>query len=254
MSGPALPEQCASVRDALAAEPDRRTPELEAHLASCPACARYAHEMAALDGRLLQALRIEVPPARPLDLQATVVPLPVRPAPARAGSTVRRFALAAALTGVAVLAGLTWTLFPRETLAGDVVEHMAEEPEAWAADAPPAPPATVAYVLARSGVALAAGAAPTVTYAHSCFFRGHYVPHLAVRGPGGPVTVLVLRAERVTARREFTGDGYTGVLVPAREGALAVLARAGRPLADDELDRVAAEVAAAVSYRDAPRS
>jgi hypothetical protein len=68
------------------------------------------------------------------------------------------------------------------------------------------------------------------------------------------VTVLVLRAERVTARREFTGDGYTGVLVPAREGALAVLARAGRPLADDELDRVAAEVAAAVSYRDAPRS
>ena len=66
-----------------------------------------------------------------------------------------------------------------------------------------------------------------ITYAQSCWFRGHYVPHLVVQTAQGPATVLILRNQRVNARQTFHEAGMSGVIVPAPQGSLAVLTRGG---------------------------
>ena len=88
--------------------------------------------------------------------------------------------------------------------------------------------AMVAQVLARSGVRLAPDAG-LVSYAHSCWFRGNYVPHLVFQTHAGPVTVMVLTDEHVARPVGFDEEGYGGVIVPADRGALAILSRGGQP-------------------------
>ena len=48
-----------------------------------------------------------------------------------------------------------------------------------------------------------------------------------VQTPRGPLTVMLLAHEKVSGPREFIEQGLNGVLLPAGEGSVAVLARAG---------------------------
>ena len=235
---------CDDARFALAADPRGGDPALLDHLERCASCSAYAADMNELDDRLRVALEVPVPvrelPSGPYAVAATMASgaggLAARPA-------TRRFALAASVAGVAVLAGLLWAGFPRQSLAGAVVAHMAHEPQAWQATST-VPDADVDRVAARSGVRLR-GELPDVTYAHSCWFRGRQVPHLVVRTPDGPVTVMVIPAETVEGRVAFDEAGYRGTLLPAPRGSIAVLARG---TVDPE--PIAARVLAALDYRD----
>lgn len=162
----------------------------------------------------------------------------------------RRWAFAAGVLLAGVLAASFLALRPGDALATDLVAHMADEPGAWA-EVQPVPQSALDLVLRRSGVRLDRVAAGEVVYANSCYLRGRQVPHLVVQTEGGPVTVLVLKGERVKARRPFDEGGFRGVLLPVPEGggAIAVLARdaAGAGAARPDIDAVAARVLRAVS-------
>ena len=70
-----------------------------------------------------------------------------------------------------------------------------------------------------------------IVYAQSCFFHGHYVPHLVLQTSQGPATVLLLRHENMTARRAFHEGGMSGIVVPAQGGGgIAVLERSSGDL------------------------
>ena len=234
--------KCADARFALAADPASRDSALAAHLTQCPACAAYADDMRELDRRLRAAMAVPVPagklPSGPYAVTSSSGPagggLAGRP-------LTRRFALAASVAGVAVLAGLLWAGFPRQSLASSVVAHMAEEPDAWGTTVA-LPEAEIASVISRSGVRLD-GSLPEITYAHSCWFRGHFVPHLVVQTADGPVTILVLPEETVSSRVGFREGGYQGTLVPAGRGSIAVLARSAA-----DVDAVASRALAAIAY------
>jgi hypothetical protein len=235
---------CNDARFALAADPRSDDPTLLEHLERCASCAAYAGDMHEIDRRLRDALAI---PAPEVDLPSGPYPaaaIPTAPGGglARRGTT-RRFALAASIAGVAVLAGLLWAGFPRESLASAVVGHMAHEPDAWSVTTP-LPAADLEKVMSRSNVRLEGGL-PDVTYANSCWFRGRHVPHLVVQTPDGPVTVLVLPEEPVDKAISFDEGGYRGTLVPARRGSIAVLARG-----DADIARVAGRALAAIIHLD----
>ena len=164
------------------------------------------------------------------------------------GSPARRwFALAAGGLIAAVIAAALFTAYPRESLAGALVGHMAHEPDSWTRSSAVGP-GTLAYVLGRAHVRLESDA-PLVSYAQSCWFRGWFVPHLVVQTERGPVTVLVLTHERLAAKLTFDTGGYRRVIVPAARGALAVLARDAADGGAD-VDAVAARVTSAVRYLD----
>jgi hypothetical protein len=152
----------------------------------------------------------------------------------------RWMALAASVLLGAAIVGGVWLSLPQSSLAAAVVAHMAGEPEAWQrTEAVPKP--ELEEVLKDSKLRLKPDAG-IVSYASSCTFRGHRVPHLVVQTPSGPVTVMVLVHESVPHVTQFDDQGYRGTIVPVPgHGSIAVLMR--DPGIDAaEIERIAARV------------
>jgi hypothetical protein len=118
-----------------------------------------------------------------------------------------------------------WVLRPTDTLARDVTAHVQAEPESWLATQHVSAQ-SIGEALHGAGVELNI-TSDKVSYAQSCWLRGHYVPHLVVQTAQGPVTVLILRHERVSGRRTFREAGMSGVIVPDGSGSIAVLSQGG---------------------------
>jgi len=218
---------CEEARRQIGGDPGCASPALREHLNGCAACTRFAEETQRLEQQLRRAL---------CEAEAS------RRARAAFSMTTRRWALAASLVIAAGVAALIFGLRPSASLAAEVVEHVKGEPASWSS-AQPAPAATVATILHNAGVSLSD---PTrVVYARSCMFRGHEVPHLVVRTPHGPYTVMILRHEHIGHTQRFNEGGFSGMLIPAAGGTLAVLTLDG-----SHLNEVAAQVSRGVHWNE----
>ena len=224
---------CREFRRRVGAEPQSLDQASRQHMLGCPDCTEWRRTTLDLDARLLSALRVPVPDdvAAPRVLEF--------PAVARR----RWIALAASIAGGVAIGALLWVGGPRASLADDVVRHLAHEPGAMAVTATSADPDAVAAVLSDAGVRFAPDVG-VVSYSSTCFFRGHDVPHLVVQTAEGPVTVMILRHERVATRQRFDEDGYAGAIVPAGPGSVAVIGR----VPDAALDGIASRVAASIGW------
>jgi hypothetical protein len=193
------------------------------------------------------------PPLRGPPEEATPSPRtgPPQPPDARrmrpARRRYRRWSAAAAVLLAAAVAAIVWLAAPGPSLAADVAGHMAEEPQAWTRTDIPVPQSKLEEVLRASHVRLT-GDAGLVSYANSCVFRGHTVPHLVVQTDTGPVTVMVLADEPSRSAVHFKEQGYQGVIVPVPgHGSLAVLER-GAATGMDAVEDVAARVRSALKW------
>jgi hypothetical protein len=197
---------CRHARLHIGANPHQLPDEVRAHLAGCAACARFLDETRALDGRLRQALEL---------------PLAEFRAPARRW-TQPRWKIAASLLIGLLVGGMVWFATTPPALADEVVAHIRHEAASW--DQRQALPAgDVARVLSAAGVQF--DTSMPVVYASACPFRGRTVPHFVVQSAQGPLTVMLLAHEKVGHRTEFAEQGFSGVLLPAGDGSVAVLAR-----------------------------
>jgi hypothetical protein len=220
----------------IGAAPGVVTPALQAHLAHCAPCTLFQQQMQRMDrdlGRLFAA-----PLAPRADTQVRQLPAPAR---ARAVQVSNHYsnlmALAASVVLTIGMGVLFWTLRPQPSLAAGVLDHISHESASWSQVTPMTAAATAA-VLAGAQVQLDP-TDTTVTYARSCLFDGHWVPHLVVRTDTGPVTVMVLNQEHIAARQTFRQNGYSGILLPAPGGGtLAVVAQG-----DPDLDAVSRALA-----------
>jgi hypothetical protein len=207
---------CEDARLLIGADPEAAGAELEEHLRGCEDCRALRAEMQRVNAGIRRAL--EEPPVMRVARTA-----PTQPA-------WREYALAAGVV-LAMAAGLAvWVLRPTDTLARDVVTHVQGEPESWLSTSGVSA-GSIDHALRSSGIGLDL-ASDKIVYAQSCWFRGHYVPHLVVETTHGPATVLILRHEQVKGRDAFREGGMSGVIVPAGDGSIAVLAR-GRGQVDD---------------------
>lgn len=222
---------CREFRREAGADPAHLGEAAAAHRDGCPACAEFLRQTLALDDRIRAALR---------------VPVPKRVRAGRALPVIaprRWLALAASIVGGVAVGTMLWIAGPRGSLAEDLVKHLAHEPGAMVATEVAASPTTVAEVLDRAGVRLRPGVG-VVSYANTCPFRGDKVPHLVVQTATGPVTVMVLRHERVAHPVQFDEGGYAGTIVPVGPGSIAVIGH--QPAAD--LDAIARQLSGAVEW------
>jgi hypothetical protein len=151
-------------------------------------------------------------------------------------------ALAASIAGGVLIGSLLWVSAPRASLAEDIVKHMSHEPGAMVSSSASEDASRVERVMERGGIRLRPDAG-MVSYAQTCRFRGEKWPHLVVQTDSGPVTVMVLRDEKVAAPVKFAEQGYVGTILPAGPGSVAVIGPTGA-----DLSQVAARVAAAVVW------
>lgn len=230
--------ECPEFRRQAGADPQHLGAEAREHAGACQQCAGHWAGLLALDQRILSALRVPVPvsaqAARPLRRSAGIPGFDRR----------RWMALVASITGGVLIGTLLWVGGPRNSLAADLLEHLDHEPEALVATKRPEDEAVLGKVLERGGIRLRPEA-PLVSYARSCRFRGHTVPHLVVQTTGGPVTVMVLRNERPASPVSFVEQGQAGRIVPVGPGSIAVIGADGA-----DLDEVTARVLAAVEWLD----
>jgi hypothetical protein len=205
---------CQDARRLTGAEPFATSRELAEHLQDCQGCAEFQLEMVALEADIRRAL--EEPPRAARGRRR----LAAQP----------RWALAATILLAVLVTLAVWALRPANTLAHEVVAHVVAEPQSWVGtDA--VSQAALGDVLRKSGLIL--DATPySVIYARSCWFRGHYVPHLVVRTAHSLATVLILRNETVDKRQSFHEDGLFGVIVATAHGSIAVLAADSAQLDD----------------------
>jgi len=228
--------ECLEFRRQAGADPQHLGPEARDHAATCLRCAGHMAALLALDERILAALQVQLP--------GTAA------APGRGGAAIavldrrRWMALAASIVGGVLIGTLLWVGAPRDSLAQDLLEHLDHEPEALVATKRPEEEAVLGKVLERGGIRLRPDA-PLVSYASSCRFRGHTVPHLVVQTTDGPVTVMVLRNERPASPVRFAEQGHAGRIVPAGPGSIAVIGGDGA-----DLDEIVARVLAAVEWLD----
>ena len=227
-------------RCALLADPHASDAELRAHRESCAECRAFTERLLRFESRLERAMRVEIPAT------ADVLPFERKAAPA-APRPSRWLAMAASVLLGLVVAGGVWLTLPQRSLAADVVTHMADEPDAWRRTEVPVPDPALNAVLQQSKVRLKPGAG-VVSYANSCDFRGHKVPHLVVQTPSGPVTVMVLVHEAVRTSMRFDEQGYRGTIVPVPgHGSIAVLMRDSGSARGD-ISRIAAQVDGALVW------
>jgi hypothetical protein len=192
-------------RRALLAEPRNDGAELREHREACAECSDYRERLLRFESRLQRALTLDMSETKPTR----------RP---------NWLALAASVLVALVVAGAAWLASPRAALAAALVEHVMGEPQSWSAQAPVADQ-KLAGVLRDAHLHLSA-AAGTVSYASSCEFRGHVVPHLVVQSASGPATVMVLVNEHPSKQVQFDEKGYRGVIMPiAGHGGIALLMR-----------------------------
>jgi hypothetical protein len=222
-----------SYRSAIMADPRDADAELRAHREACAECRGYTEQLLKFEARIERALRVDMPGG------AEILPFARK---SRSFTVARRWLAIAAsvLLGTAIVGGI-WLTLPQRSLAAAVVAHMAGEPDAWqrtdmAVDAP-----ALQDVLKDSNLRLNPKAG-IVSYASSCSFRGHQVPHLVVQTPKGPVTVMVLVHEPLRKSMQFDEQGYRGTLVPVPgHGSLAVLMQ-DSGVSSAEIARIAAQV------------
>jgi hypothetical protein len=230
--------RCADYRRSMLIDPRDADPQLREHRESCHDCQLYTERLLHFESRLDRALRVAVPAHTDaqiptdadfiVDFSTSVVALPVKLPRQTQSSPMHRkswWAMAASMLMAVVVGGALWLSVPGPSLAADVVTHMAGEPDAWRRTDVPVPPPELQLVLRDSHLRLAT-AAGMVSYASSCEFRGHRVPHLVIQTASGPVTVMVLIHEQAAKPVRFDEGGYRGVIVPvAGHGSLAVLSR-----------------------------
>jgi hypothetical protein len=204
--------ECLEFRRQAGADPHHLGPEARQHAAACRRCTGH-----------LAALRRRGAAIAVLDRR-------------------RWMGLSASIVGGVVVGVLLWVGGPRNSLAADLIGHLDHEPEALVATNRPEEDAVLGNVLGRGGIRLRPDA-PLVSYASSCRFRGHTVPHLVVQTADGPVTVMVLRNERPASPVSFDERGYAGRIVPAGPGSIAVIGADGA-----DLEEITARVLAAVEW------
>jgi len=231
----------AHYRRLISADPHSSDPELLAHRDGCTECSLYTERLLRFESRLERALQVDVP------ARGNVLPF-ARPAAPRLAKSWRWLAIAASVLLCVVVAAGIWIVLPGASLAADVVAHMAGEPEAWKLTDVPVADGELRGVLRDSQLRLNA-AAGIVSYAASCAFRGHRVPHLVVQTPSGPVTVMVLVHEPVVRAMQFDEQGYRGTIVPMPgHGSIAVLMQDPGGTEARDLQKIAAQVRAAIVW------
>lgn len=208
---------CMEFRTLCDSDPRTGDAAFAAHAAGCASCAEHLERARKFDQRIYEALRVDVPP-----VQGTVSVLPERRSTARAAQ--RRLGLAASFAAAAVVASALWFGSPKPTqaLGAEIVAHVRDEPEALAAGRSAIDHAAVQGVFAHYALNVGESIGP-ITYVRMCPFRGKQVPHLVVESDDGPFTVMLLADEPVSEAVTIDEDGFSGRIVPAGAGSIAIL-------------------------------
>jgi hypothetical protein len=212
---------CEDYREALAADPERQ--DSTGHADSCVSCQDFCSEMLQLNENIAAAMSIQVPELKMPELPDLDMASVVSLAPRRSISNPAWFAMAATVLLAAVVgirmvgSGTNYGSLEQQVLA-----HVDHEPAALLPSATPVSDTKLSRALPENIATMDRGAG-LITYAQSCTINGKEVPHLVIQGEHGPITILLMPHEKVSAASTLDGVGVQGVIIPVGDGSIAII-------------------------------
>lgn len=242
---------CEEYRDAIAADPSFDGGA--GHLSECSSCQAYRSEMLALEQTIGRALALDVPelnvpklpeifaensPGSSTSGSDNVVALPKRPRLSPVLLGLAATVVLAAFIGFRMIGGGVEYL----TLADELLAHIDHEPKSLVVTDLAVSDGRLASVI-PANVARLDHSAGLVTYAQSCRIKGKIVPHLVIQGEHGPVTILLMPDETVSAPQKISGENVNGVILPVGDGSIAIFGER-----EESLDRIEKKVLDSVTW------
>lgn len=215
---------CLQFRRAIELAPNDIGDEQRMHLQQCAACSAHARRIAAFDTKLAAAVKVPAPE----NLSERIL---LRHA--FRARRARRFYWPALAAGVTLLisGALTVTNYlhnesqlEREVIAlVDAADYALQAREPIAAH-------TLSSALEPVGLKID-GVLGQVSFAGRCLVRGNLSGHVVVRtqdAPDSPITVFLMPEEKLVREYRFEGENWSGLLIPAANGAIAIIAPHGQ--------------------------
>jgi len=242
---------CEEYREAIAAEPSFDGGA--GHLSECSSCQAYRSEMLALEQMISRALTLDVPelnvpelpgiiaegsPESSTSKSDNVVALPKRPISPPIWLALAATVVLAAFVGFRMIG--SGVEYP--TLADELLAHIDHERNSLVVTDVAVSDARLESVV-TADIARLDHSAGLITYAQSCVINGHSVPHLVIRGEHGPVTILLMPDEMVSAPQTITGESVNGVILPVGNGSIAIFGER-----EESLDRIKRKVLDSVTW------
>ena len=211
------------------------------HLSACADCQAFRRDMQALNLRIAKAMQLSVPALKLPELPAVdnVVPMASREPLSRpvwfamAASVLFAVIMGARMLGVGV---------SYDSLGEEIIAHLDHEPYALRVTSTPVSDNKLQKVVPANIAEMDHGAG-LITYAQSCKINGKHVPHLVIQGETGPVTILLMPDQAVSAAETLEGENIHGVIVPVGAGSIAIIGPREEPL-----DRVEKSVLESVTW------
>jgi hypothetical protein len=231
---------CEEYREAIAAEPSFDGGA--GHLSECSSCQAYRSEMLALEQMISRALTLDVPeldvPELPAIETENVVTLPTRKLSSPVWLALAATVVLAAFVGFRMIG--SGVEYP--TLADELLAHIDHERGSLVVTDVAVSDARLESVV-TADIARLDHSAGLITYAQSCIINGHSVPHLVIQGEYGPVTILLMPDEMVSAPQTITGESVNGVILPVGDGSIAIIGER-----EESLDRIKKKVLNSVTW------
>ncbi len=198
------------------------------HLSACADCRAYRRDMQALNLKIAKAMQLDVPALTLPELPAVdnVVPLAAR----EPLSKPVWFAMAASVVFAVIMgARLLGVGASYDSLGEEIIAHLDHEPYALRVTDVPVSDSRLQNVVPAS-IAELDHEAGLITYAQTCKIDGKYVPHLVIQGETGPVTILLMPDQQVSAAETLEGENIRGVILPVGKGSVAIIGPRDEPL------------------------
>ena len=211
------------------------------HLSTCADCQAFRRDMQALNLRIAKAMQLSVPALKLPELPAVdnVVPMASREPLSRPVW----FAMAASVLFAAIMgARMLGVGVSYDSLGEEIIAHLDHEPYALRVTSTPVSDNKLQKVVPANIAEMDHGAG-LITYAQSCKINGKHVPHLVIQGETGPVTILLMPDQAVSAAETLEGENIHGVIVPVGAGSIAIIGPREEPL-----DRVEKSVLESVTW------
>ncbi len=216
---------CLDFRRRLLADPSARDPKLLHHQHECQACGEFAARLRTDEALIANAVRLEVPEG----LAERVMLRQALDATRGQRSRRFRFVALAASAVLALSAALVVGPLGRPVTTEQLVmlhirnelDHLAERRALQLKQ--------VNAVLRPFDTEVGASLG-TVHYAGACTIRREAGAHLVIEGQRGPVTILLMPEEGVEGRFRIRDRRFSGVVIPAGGGSIAIVGEDGEPL------------------------
>ena len=218
---------CEDYRVSIAADPPESFDAASAHVAACVSCSAYKAEIKALDETSARALAIDLPELKlpelpPLANDENVVNLPFRRTARLSASSWIGIAATFALAAV-----IGWQFTGNGTeqdrlLDAQVLAHVDHEP--WALKVTDVAVSEAQFTrVINPDIGTMHRGIGLVSYAQTCIINGVKIPHLVIQGVKGPITLLLMPNEMVSAPVALSGESVNGVILPVGDGSIAII-------------------------------